>query len=728
MIKTMDMFSSIERPSFPHTMGKLVRRFALLNIWGIFMDDVKSIYKNLFVCIIIIFLMLIPSIYAWFNILASWDPYANTEGILVGVSNKDKGAELNGHSLNIGEEVIRGLKGNSDLGWRFTTEDEAISKVNKGDYYASIIIPENFSERIATIMTEDPTKAEIDYYVNEKINSIAPKMTAAGANAIVDNVSKSFVKTASGSILSVFNELGITLQNELPTIQKMKNMVYFLAGQLPELEQSFNTVQNHMTHAEDIILKVHDGLKAVENITTQKDQLVSDVSIYADSVHQAFNAINPFLDENLILVKSDNESLIGIADRLKNHELSSNEENQLLDQGRSRVEKEMYVLESMHNLLVRVNQFNEQNLLLPEIESINELRENTSKQLQALNAQSFDTLTDYGESNNSILTELQRDYPDNTGVKLGKLANEAYALLEKVNLSLQEGGQALPEVKALLEESNQTLLTRFEDISNLQDKFPEVENKIRNLSNKMREIDKSYNMQEVISFLRNDMEKESEFFSEPVLLKQHTLFPIPNYGSAMSPFFTALSLWVGGTVLISILSVDVSQKVHSPYQIYIGRYLIFLIIGCMQALIVSIGNILLLDVYVADKWEYIMFSVLISSVFTLLVYTFVSILGNVGKGISVILMVLQISSSGGTFPVQVTPPFFQHINPFLPFTYAVSLLRESVGGISWTTATKDILILFLFIVITLFLGVILKKPFHRRTQKMKDKLYGSRLF
>ena len=700
----------------------------MLKIWGIFTDDVKSLYKNLFVCIVIIFLMLIPSIYAWFNILASWDPYANTEGILVGVSNKDKGAELNGHSINIGEEVIRGLKGNSDLGWRFTTEDDAISKVNKGEYYASIIIPENFSEHIATIMTEDPTKAEIDYYVNEKINSIAPKMTAAGANSIVDNVSKSFVKTASGSILSVFNELGITLQNELPTIQKMKNMVYFLEGQLPELEQSMNRVQRQVTHAEDIILKVHDGLKAVENLTSQKDQLVSDISVYVDSAHQAFDSINPLLEEDLILVKSDNESLIGIANRLKNQELGNEKENQLIEQGRNRLENEKYVLDSMHNLLVRINQFNEQNVLLPEIESINELRENTSNQMQALNAQSFDSFTDYGESNSRILTELQSDYQEDTGVKVGKLTNEAYALLEEVQRTLQEGEQALPEVKALLEESNQTLLTRFEDIRKLQDKFPEVENRIRNLANKMREIDKSYNMEDVISFLRNDMEKESDFISEPVLLKQHSLFPIPNYGSAMSPFFTALSLWVGGTVLISILSVDVSQKVYSPYQIYIGRYLIFLIIGCMQALIVSIGNILFLNVYVADKWEYILFSVLISSVFTLLVYTFVSVLGNVGKGISVILMVLQISSSGGTFPVQVTPPFFQYINPFLPFTYAVSLLRESVGGIMWTTATKDILILLLFILVTLLLGVILKKPFHRRTQKMKDKLYGSRLF
>lgn len=138
------------------------------NIQEIFIDDLKSIYKNFFVCIVVVFLMFIPSIYAWFNIVASWDPYANTEGILVGVANNDKGAELNGKAVNIGKEVMEGLKENKDLGWRFTSEKEAIEKVEKGDYYASIIIPENFSEHIATIMTDDPKKAGIDYYVNEK--------------------------------------------------------------------------------------------------------------------------------------------------------------------------------------------------------------------------------------------------------------------------------------------------------------------------------------------------------------------------------------------------------------------------------------------------------------------------------------------------------------------------------------------------------------------------------
>ena len=698
------------------------------NIQEIFIDDLKSIYKNFFVCIVVVFLMFIPSIYAWFNIVASWDPYANTEGILVGVANNDKGAELNGKAVNIGKEVMEGLKENKDLGWRFTSEKEAIEKVEKGDYYASIIIPENFSEHIATIMTDDPKKAGIDYYVNEKINSIAPKITAAGANSIVDNVSKTFIKSASGSILAIFNELGITLQNELPTIQKMKNMVYLLEAELPELEQNIKTVQTHVKKAEDIIKRVNDGLNSIEGITSQKDKLVSDVSSYVDSTRQAFEGINPLLKNDIENIRSDNESILVLANRLTGQDLPDNESDQLVEQGVTRINKELYLLDSMYNLLVRVNQFNEKNMLQPEIQLVDELRDNASNQLQALNDRAYGNLIELGRNNDQVLASFQESYSKETGPKFNEIWNETEAILNNVQLTMEEGTKVLPEVRTLLNETNRTLGTRTADIEKLQNKFPEIETKIKALASKMREIDKSYNMEEVIDFLRNDIEQESEFFSEPVLLNKHSLFPIPNYGSAMSPFFTALSLWVGGTILISMLSVGVSQKVYSPYQIYIGRYLIFFIIGVMQALSVSIGNIVLIGVYVADKFEYILFSVLISTVFTLIVYTFVSVLGNVGKGISVVLMVLQISSSGGTFPIQVTPPFFQHINPFLPFTYAVGLLRESVGGITWSVAGKDIFILILFLIITFILGVILKKPLHARTQKMKDKLYGSRIF
>ncbi|MFD9624662.1 YhgE/Pip domain-containing protein [Peribacillus muralis] len=698
------------------------------NIREIFLDDLKSIYKNFIVCIVIVFLMFIPSIYAWFNIVASWDPYANTEGILVGVSNNDKGAELNGKAVNLGNEVIEGLKGNKDLGWRFTSEKNAVAKVKKGEYYATIIIPENFSEHIATIMTDEPIKAEIDYYVNEKINSIAPKITAAGANTIVDNVSKSFIKSASGSILEIFNELGITLQNELPTIQKMKNMVYLLEGELPELEKNLKIVQTQVKRAEDIMKKVNEGLESIEGITSQKDKLVSGVSDYVDSTKQAFEAIHPLLQNDIAKIRSDNESILVLASRIKDQSLPSDEVNQLVEQGRTRINKELYLLDSMYNLLVSVNQFSEKNRLQPEIKLVDGLRDSASDQLQALNDHSFDSLRVLGENNDQALGSFQNTFSKETGSKINEIWTEANSILQKAQLTLEEGSQVIPEVKALLNETNRTLGARSGDIDKLQDKFPEVEAKIKALASKMREIDKSYNMEEVIDFLRNDIEQESEFFSEPVLLNKHSLFPIPNYGSAMSPFFTALSLWVGGTILISMLSVSVSQKSYSPYQIYIGRYLIFFIIGLMQALTVSIGNLFLIDVYAVDKFEYVLFSVLISTVFTMMVYTFVSVLGNVGKGISVVLMVLQISGSGGTFPIQVTPAFFQHINPFLPFTYAVGLLRESVGGITWSVAGKDIIILFIYLLLTIGFGIILKKPLHDRTQKMKDKLYGSRIF
>ncbi|MFJ7752265.1 YhgE/Pip family protein [Peribacillus muralis] len=698
------------------------------NIREIFVDDLKSIYKNFFVCIVLVFLMLIPSIYAWFNIVASWDPYGNTEGILVGVSNNDKGAELNGKSVNLGNEVIEGLKGNKDLGWRFTSEKNAVAKVKKGDYYATIVIPENFSEHIATIMTDEPMKAEIDYYVNEKINSIAPKITAAGANTIVDNVSKSFVKSASGSILEIFNELGITLQNELPTIQKMKNMVYLLEGELPELEQNLKIVQTHVKRAEEIINKVNEGLESIQGITSQKDELVSGVSGYVESTKQAFEEIHPLLKNDIAKMRSDNETILVLASRVTDQDLTFDEVNQLVEQGRTQINKELYLLDSMFDLLVSVNQFSEKNRLQPEIKLVDGLRDNASGQLQALNDHSFDSLRVLGDNNDQVLESLQATFSNDTGSKIDEIWTEANSILQKAKLTLEEGSQVLPEVKGLLNETNGKLADHKGDIDKLQEKFPEIEAKIKALASRMREIDKSYNMKEVINFLRNDIEQESEFFSEPVLLNKHSLFPIPNYGSAMSPFFTALSLWVGGTILISMLSVSVSQKNYSPYQIYIGRYLIFFIIGLMQALAVSIGNLFLIDVYAVDKFEYVMFSILISTVFTLMVYTFVSVLGNVGKGISVVLMVLQISGSGGTFPIQVTPPFFQHINPFLPFTYAVSLLRESVGGITWSVAGKDIFILFIYLLLTIGFGIILKKPLHERTQKMKDKLYGSRIF
>jgi putative membrane protein len=230
----------------------------------------------------------------------------------------------------------------------------------------------------------------------------------------------------------------------------------------------------------------------------------------------------------------------------------------------------------------------------------------------------------------------------------------------------------------------------------------------------------------LIEYLKHDPNKESSFLAKPILLKTERIFPIPNYGSAMTPFYTMLALWVGGTLLVSSLRVDVEnvESQYKHYQIYFGRLLTFLTICILQAVIVSIGDVYLIHAYVADKLWFVLFSIYISSVFTIIIYTLCSVFGNIGKGLSIILLVLQISSSGATFPVSLTPAFFQTLHPFMPFTYGVSILRETVGGMIKEVVIRDTLYLLIFVGISFLVALALKRPLggwiHRTSERAKS--------
>ncbi len=231
--------------------------------------------------------------------------------------------------------------------------------------------------------------------------------------------------------------------------------------------------------------------------------------------------------------------------------------------------------------------------------------------------------------------------------------------------------------------------------------------------------------------MKSNAKIESDFISNPVEIKENRIYPIPNYGSAMAPFFTTLSLWVGALILVSILSVEVKDikgakklKVHEKY---FGRYFTFMTIAIFQALIVSLGDIYLLKVYVSNKSIFILFSIFISIIFSMIIYTLVSVFGNVGKALGVILLVLQISASGGTFPIEVTPGFFQRINPLLPFTYAVSGMREAVGGVIEGILLRDIIILLIYFTLSILLALLLKKKLEKANKNFVKKFKESGL-
>ncbi|MNE39385.1 ABC-2 family transporter protein [compost metagenome] len=259
--------------------------------------------------------------------------------------------------------------------------------------------------------------------------------------------------------------------------------------------------------------------------------------------------------------------------------------------------------------------------------------------------------------------------------------------------------------------------------------MPAAESKLKNVTSRISEFEKEASLQDLIDLLTIDFAKESDFFSEPVKLVENVLYPIPNYGSAMSPFFTTLSLWVGGILLVSLLSVEVHGLAEGTrsYHEYFGRYLTFLTIALFQSLIVTIGDLLLLKAYAADPVKFVLFGLFNSAVFMLMIYTFVSVFGNVGKAMAVVLLVLQLAGSGGTFPIQVTPPFFQAIYPYLPFTYAIGLMREAVGGSVRDIVMRDFIILLIYAGITLILGLGLKRFVNRITAKSVEKAKSGHL-
>lgn len=207
-------------------------------IWQIYKRDWLRLFRIPVAMLLIAALVVLPSVYDWVNVAAVWDPYSNTSGIKIAVASLDEGAAVQGTSFNIGAEVLESLRSNKSLGWRFTDAEAAVDGVRRGDYYASIVIPADFSERMTGILEGKLEKPEIEYTVNEKINAIAPKITAKGASTITTQITEHFTETISSTVLTALRGIDEEFQSELPAIRRVEAGLFKLEAELPEIEQA----------------------------------------------------------------------------------------------------------------------------------------------------------------------------------------------------------------------------------------------------------------------------------------------------------------------------------------------------------------------------------------------------------------------------------------------------------------------------------------------------------
>ncbi len=710
------------------------------NIFKIYKNDLKDIFTNKVLLVIIIGLCILPSLYAWFNIKASWDPYGNTGNISVAVINEDSGAEIMNKKVNMGDELVKELKTNKDLGWKFVDRKKALEGVNSGKYYAYIEIPSNFSENLASLVSKDIKKGTIIYTVNEKINAIAPKITSKGATTIQNEVNQTVVKTVSEVVLKAFKEAGIEIEKQLPKLSTLENNLVEVQGKFKDIDKVVDTAVDATDKVSDIIKDIQNDMPLIKDTITNSKNLSSDIKSFLNDSKTGLSQLSPILKNDLGLISEiSSNAKNAVSDLIDAINKGSESAPQLIDNLSTKLSDLASSTNTLTKFLEKLNKLVPGNQLKSVIDSLNSISaklDTAVSSLQTIKNQvangekppltNLNNLLKVIGDVNTITSSILNNFDSKIQGPISNIIEDSFKVADNIIAVLDSAEKKLPAVEDILNTTLSFSGSAEKGASFIKEKLPYAKSVVDTIVDSMKKINNSSEVNELISLLKSDVLKRSDFLKQPVDLVENRLYPIKNYGSAMAPFYTVLSLWVGILLLMSLLSTNVHGD-YKPNEVYFGRGLTFLTLTIIQALIVSLGDIYFLKVQAVNIPLFILISVFTSIVFTAIVYSLVSIFGNVGKAIGVVLLVIQVAGSGGTFPIQVTPQFFQNVYPLLPFTYAISAMREAVGGIYMPNLTKDISTLAIFIVVFVIFTVFFKKPINKVTEKIQDRFNESDL-
>ena len=713
------------------------------NIIEIFRKDIKEVFRKTNTWIIIIGLIFLPSMYAWPNILSSWDPYGHTNNIKVAVTSEDDGATVDGKELNLGKSLVEGLKNNKNLDWQFVSnKQQAEDGVRIGDYYASIVVPKNFSQDMTSVSRTEPKRATIEYTVNEKINAISPKITNSGASAIANNISKNFVETANGIIFEKLHEVGIKFEENLPSIEKAKEEIFKLNDNFSTYESTLSELIGKVEYGYNILNNVQNTLPEIDRVATNSIMIADKAGITINNI-QGFNErLLPIINNHLNVVEEVSKEANVIAKELqqkpdKTEEIKARQK--ALD---NRLQASTERLQLVKNIFEYFNKLSSERLFNNQLERVTTLS-NDITTIKEVNNNIYNKMDHYDEIADTVKEEFVNksarvnEVSSNMNSKLNvevaplisQVLSKAEVNIDKVSGIIAGAQGELPAVERKLSETEVKISNAYGKLLSLQAQMPSAKSKIQKLTDEIKKADSGIDKNQLFNLLKVDYKQQAEFFANPVKLQENKLYHIENYGSAMTPFYTVLSIWVGSLLMSSLLTTKVEdeEKKYKPYQKYFGRGLLFVIISLFQTLIITLGDMYVLGTQATSPYRFVLYALLISLLFSSIIYTIVCILGNVGKAVCIVLLVLQLGSSGGTFPIQMTSEFFQALYPKVPFTYSIGLLREAVGGVYIPAVERDIKILFIYLIIVLVGGAILVS-LKARSAKLSRERERSKLF
>lgn len=723
------------------------------NIWKIFQRDVMHIHKNVIALVVIMGITVVPCLYAWFNIAASWDPYGSTGNLKVAVASTDEGYEGNliPISLNIGDQVLSALRENTQLDWVFTTEETALNGVESGDYYAAVIIPEDFSRNLMSIFSSDITRPSITYYSNAKENAIAPKVTDKGATAIQTQINEVFIETISDTVLTALQAVSDTadssdaetvLTNLLTNLEQISSDLTASADTLRSFsvmtESAQQLLDTSATFLDDTRERSSADLESLSETQTSFSGIQETMDGAADGVNEALTASADFYDQISDTIDAALESQSDDSDTAAD----------TLEYLAGRIDEIISSYESLRDACVSLGEEHPEfsavtgSIIGKTEESITrqtEIRDRLLSAAESLRNNSADAAEVKTEldtliaENAQSISEIRSDYETNVKETLQELSASLKNTSSDITGLLTQLDESASGIYTLTRDASSDLSQIQEALDDSVTLLTTAADKLDSATSELTRISESEDYSQLKNLLGGNEDSIVSFLSSPVSLHTVELYEVENYGSSMAPFYSTLSIWVGGIVLVAMLKVTVSPAVTAglyrvkPYQTYLGRYIVFLILGLFQSSLICLGDLYYLGIQCRHPFLFLLAGWFTSIVYVNIIYTLTVSFGDVGKAVCVVLLVIQVAGSGGTFPIEVAPKFFRIVYPLLPFTHSMTAMRETIGGMYGSTYWIELGCLCIFLAASLVLGLVLRKPIIHLNEAFNEKLESTHL-
>lgn len=684
------------------------------NIWTVFKTDIRTLSKCFFACVVVVAIALLPSLYAWLNIYSNWDPYGNTGGISIAVASLDEGyTDADGTYENKGDDVVADLREATSINWVIVdTEEEAKGGVESGDYYAAVVIDKQFSRNMYRMLTDWTGKPAITYYENAKKNAVATKITDTAVETLKRSISENYLEVVIDGIMEQSNLLAADLTADDPeaavkgVLYQAQDLLHACGRMMDAFEAAGGSGVSESSAAalEAAVANINKNLPDGAQLQQTAAEIQMRLNTALARVERALDRLNSAI-ENAPDQKETQQKLLDAADTM---------------------DKTADALETWAAGLEASGTEAGKTQAEAARQTAAECRK-TAKQLRALaeSPDSADLLADCDALVKSIRTmvdkipvtskALQKELDTVAGQVadtmegMAALAGDAKAM----KTALAETADAVGDTMALLRPATEKLLTSLE--STIDD---------------LEGLTTDEYMDTLVNILGGDPAVYGQYFPEMVQTSVNAVYPIANYGSAMTPFYTVLAIWVGGVILSSLIKIHARTEGlidPKPAELYFGRYLFFFVLSQIQAAVIVTGDLYILKVQCLHPGMLYLTGALTAFTFSLLIYSLALSFGDVGKAIVVVIMVMQIAGSSGTFPIELLPAIYQKIYRFFPFPYAIDAMRECICGMYGNYYWQQIGFLLLFAAAALLIGLLVRRPFMGLNHFMEEKLEETEL-